>query len=114
MGWSTEPPFKTLKTSGIRSFRRTNRDLANAKTLLVGTKSDLRGQTDAREKANQEDITEQEAIEMAKTIKAVCYLETSAKTGDGVKKVFDEAIRAALKTEENGTPCCFPKKLLCF
>ena len=51
---------------------------------------------------------------MAKTIKAVCYLETSAKTGVGVKNVFDEAIRAALKTEENGTSCCFPKKLFCF
>ena len=33
---------------------------------------------------------------MAKDIKATRYMETSSKTGDGIKEALDEAIRASM------------------
>ena len=41
-------------------------------------------------------VSLQKAQEMAKSINAKRYLECSALTQDGLKNVFDEAIRAAL------------------
>ena len=42
---------------------------------------------------------------MAKEIKAVRYMETSSKTGEGIKELFEEAIRAAMNAETRD-PCC--------
>jgi len=68
--------------------------------ILVGTKSDLRNDVATmnvlREKG-QEPITSDEASKMAKSIDAVKYLECSALTQDGLKNVFDEAIRVVLR-----------------
>ena len=41
-------------------------------------------------------VSLQKAQEMAAKINAVKYMECSALTQDGLKNVFDEAIRAAL------------------
>ncbi|MES1912196.1 MAG: Rho GTPase protein rac1 [Cercozoa sp. M6MM] len=67
--------------------------------LLVGTKSDLRGDEATKQQLaakGQHIIAEEEALAMQKQIGAVKYLECSALTQEGLKNVFDEAIRAAL------------------
>jgi len=57
--------------------------------ILVGTKSDVRN-----EGGNL--IQEAQGMQTAKEVGAIMYLECSALTQDGLKRVFDEAIRAAL------------------
>mmetsp|Transcript_18385 Transcript_18385/g.31984 ORF Transcript_18385/g.31984 Transcript_18385/m.31984 type:complete len:195 (+) Transcript_18385:80-664(+) len=70
-----------------------------AKTLLVGTKCDLREdkKTIAKlESQNMTMVSKSEAEEMAKEIGAEGYYETSALTAAGVKAVFDAAIECVL------------------
>ena len=43
---------------------------------------------------------------MAKEIKATCYMETSSKTGEGIREVFDEAIKAAMVDGKTDPGCC--------
>eukprot|EP00744_Colponema_vietnamica_P002398 GILI01003770.1.p1 GENE.GILI01003770.1~~GILI01003770.1.p1 ORF type:complete len:192 (+),score=54.25 GILI01003770.1:84-659(+) len=67
--------------------------------LLVGTKSDLRQDEAAVSQLASkglEMISQVKSEQMAREIGAVKYLECSALTQDGLKNVFDEAIRAAL------------------
>ena len=67
--------------------------------LLVGTKSDLRNDQTMVLQLQAKGlhvITEQESQSRQREIGAVKYLECSALTQDGLKNVFDEAIRAAL------------------
>lgn len=59
--------------------------------LLVGLKTDLR---DDGSKQNQ--ITVEQAVELAKELKASRYCECSSLAQNGLKNVFDEAIRTAL------------------
>lgn len=67
--------------------------------IMVGTKSDLRNDQSMISKLQAKGlsvITEQEANQRTQEIGAVKYLECSALTQEGLKVVFDEAIRAAL------------------
>ena len=67
--------------------------------ILVGTKSDLRNDQSMISQLQSKGlhvISNEEAQNRAKEIGAVKYLECSALTQDGLKTVFDEAIRAAL------------------
>ena len=67
--------------------------------VLVGTKLDLREDKDTVEKLKEKHlapITFQEGIKMQKDIEAIKYIECSALTQNGLKNVFDEAIRAVL------------------
>jgi len=76
--------------------------------ILVGTKSDLREDQGMLQKLGSKGInmvSPDQAELRAKEIGAVKYLECSALTQDGLKTVFDEAIRAAL------TPRKKPKKV---
>jgi len=71
----------------------------NVPIILVGTKSDLRNdssmiQTLAAKGLHM--VTHEEAVGRQKEISAISYLECSALTQEGLKTVFDEAIRAAL------------------
>lgn len=71
--------------------------------VLVGTKSDLR---DDQEQISQLQskglhmVTQPAAEQMAQEIGAAKYLECSALTQEGLKAVFDEAIRAALQPKK--------------
>jgi GTPase SAR1 family protein len=60
--------------------------------LLVGTQADRR--TNATSQSNL--ISESEAMKLAQNIKASGYIECSAKSRDGVKAVFSEAVLVAL------------------
>uniref|UniRef100_A0A914UVU7 Uncharacterized protein n=1 Tax=Plectus sambesii TaxID=2011161 RepID=A0A914UVU7_9BILA len=76
--------------------------------ILVGTKGDLRD-----EEYPQNIVTREQAVEVARKIGAVQYLECSALTQKGLKRVFDEAMLAALgrfekpaKHDKNPFSCC--------
>merc|ERR1719273_45595 len=67
--------------------------------ILVGTKSDLRNDQEMQSELSRKGlkcVSAQEAQAMANEVGAVKYLECSALTQEGLKVVFDEAIRAAL------------------
>lgn len=74
----------------------------NTPMLLVGTKIDLRGDSEAMERLRergQSMITYEQGVGLAKEIGAVKYLECSALTQAGLKNVFDESIRAVLNPQ---------------
>jgi len=71
----------------------------NTPIILVGTKADLRNDQQALQKLQQQGqstISAAQADDLAKQVKAVKHVECSALTQEGLKTVFDEAIRAAL------------------
>jgi len=88
--------FENVKTKWVPEIQH---HAPNVPILLVGTKTDLRKdentikQLDSRQ---QSMVTIESAQRMAKEIGAVNFLECSALTQEGLKQVFDEAIRAAM------------------
>lgn len=68
--------------------------------LLVGLKQDRGDPHELRQlaKTSQHAITREEGEEVRKKIGAYKYLECSAKTGPGVREVFEHATRAAMLT----------------
>merc|ERR1712051_1152377 len=78
--------------------------------ILVGTKSDLRNDTETLSQLQGKGLSlveAREAAQMCEEIKAQKYLECSALTQEGLKAVFDDAIRAALtpKKKKSGGKC---------
>ena len=79
--------------------------------ILVGMKCDLRDpecQGTVREWKRMH--TFDEGVELARRIGAVDYMECSAKTGEGVKELFDEAVEVGyqhwLSPPSKEKPCC--------
>ena len=75
----------------------------------MGTCVDLRDDAATIEKlakTKQKPISFEEGTELAKEVGAVKYLECSAKTQEGLKDVFDEAILAALPPPTQDTKKC--------
>lgn len=71
----------------------------NSKIILVGTKIDLRDDKAALEKLaekGQTCLTYAQGEQLAKEIKAKCYMECSALTQKGLKNVFDEALKCVI------------------
>uniref|UniRef100_A0A0K0EWD0 Ras-related C3 botulinum toxin substrate 1 n=1 Tax=Strongyloides venezuelensis TaxID=75913 RepID=A0A0K0EWD0_STRVS len=67
--------------------------------ILVGTKIDLRDNAEARKTLDTENhmpISKSQGQKMANKIKAVTYLECSALTQQGLRQIFDEAVRCVL------------------
>ncbi len=63
--------------------------------LLIGTKTDLRGDTKVLTKIAKDGkraVIPEEAEQVAQQINALKYMECSALTRQGLKAVFDEAI----------------------
>ena len=65
---------------------------------MVGTKTDLRNDADVTQKVGQV-LQLNDGTSLAKELGAKSYVECSALTQDGLKNVFDEAIRAALSKD---------------
>jgi GTPase SAR1 family protein len=79
--------------------------------ILYGNKIDLREDAGVLERlaeSKQKMITHEMGMRMAKEIKAACYMEGSALTQQGLKAVFDTAIRISLqpKREQYALACC--------
>jgi len=81
----------------------------NVPIILVGTKSDLRGDSNRVSTLSAKGlhmVTHEESVTRQRDIGAVNYLECSALTQEGLKTVFDEAIRAAMnKPKPNNNKC---------
>ena len=68
--------------------------------ILVGTKVDLRNDEETIQSiAPEKPKSPQDGNSLANQIKAVAYVECSALTQSGLKKVFDEAIGAVINPE---------------
>jgi len=77
--------------------------------ILVGTKLDLRNDTATIEKlkaTGQQPISTEMGESLAKKIKAIRYIECSAKTGENLKMVFDEAVKAVLFNKQKKEKKC--------
>jgi len=94
--------FENVKTKWVPEIQH---HAPNVPILLVGTKSDLRKDDSTIKQLNsrnQQMVTIESAQRMSKEIGAVNFLECSALTQEGLKQVFDEAIRAAMATPKKG------------
>jgi len=90
------PSFNNVKSKWIPEIQH---HAPGVPVILVGTKSDLRNDRETQATLNQKNlqmVSAAEANDMVSQIKAVKYIECSALTQEGLKGVFDEAIRAAL------------------
>lgn len=67
--------------------------------ILVGNKTDLAGNESG---ANQRQVTQQEAEEWCHLNNVVRYVETSAKSGDGVERAFLEVAERIYRNIEAG------------
>jgi len=78
--------------------------------ILVGTKSDLRNDASMGAQLASKGlrvVSLEEAQQRSREIGAVTYMECSALTQEGLKTVFDEAIRASLtKKVQPSQSCC--------
>eukprot|EP01097_Dermamoeba_algensis_P008634 TRINITY_DN581_c0_g4_i1.p1 TRINITY_DN581_c0_g4~~TRINITY_DN581_c0_g4_i1.p1 ORF type:complete len:227 (-),score=56.68 TRINITY_DN581_c0_g4_i1:155-835(-) len=76
---------------------------SEAKILLVGTKTDLREDKATLEKLNGAELpTPEQAQKLAERLSMRGYFECSALTQEGLKRVFEEAIRAVIGTRDAG------------
>lgn len=92
----SNPSFKNVKLKWIPEI---NHHAPGVPIILVGTKADLRNdaETQAQLRAkNLSPVAQGEIEQMVNEVNAVKYIECSALTQEGLKNVFDEAIRAAL------------------
>jgi len=99
--------FENVKTKWVPEIQH---HAPNVPILLVGTKSDLRkdqATIDQLTSRQQALVRVEDAQRMAKEIGAVNFLECSALTQEGLKQVFDDAIRAAMSTpvKQGRKPC---------
>eukprot|EP01095_Lingulamoeba_sp_RSL-Kostka_P006464 TRINITY_DN2028_c0_g1_i1.p1 TRINITY_DN2028_c0_g1~~TRINITY_DN2028_c0_g1_i1.p1 ORF type:complete len:202 (-),score=77.84 TRINITY_DN2028_c0_g1_i1:143-748(-) len=90
------PSFENIKSKWNPEI---NHHCPEAKTLLVGTKIDLKEDKKTLERLRGEKTpTFEMGKELASEIGAEKYLECSALTQEGLRNVFDEAIRTVLRS----------------
>uniref|UniRef100_A0A1I7XXM7 Ras-related C3 botulinum toxin substrate 1 n=1 Tax=Steinernema glaseri TaxID=37863 RepID=A0A1I7XXM7_9BILA len=88
--------FDNVQTKWIPEIRH---HCPDAPILLIGTKQDLRDDSDTLRTLAAEGkapITKSQGQKVASRIKAVKYLECSALTQQGLKAVFEESVRAVI------------------
>ncbi|XP_059092842.1 rho-related protein racD-like [Tigriopus californicus] len=92
--------FSNLSSIWLKELRNFE---PNAKILLVGTKADLRGQTDGPNELDgdpdrNKEVSLKKIHKLVRDKKLANYVETSARRGgEDVDRVFHEAIRIVLK-----------------
>lgn len=74
--------------------------------VLIGCKKDLRNDEGTKRKLwesmGRHPLTEQDGMNAARELGLDAYLECSAKTGEGVKAVFEEATKISLDRANSG------------
>ena len=96
--------YENVKTKWVPEIKH---HCAEAPFIIVGTKADLRDDPEISSKVGQM-MGMEDGTKLAKEVGAVSYLECSALTQNGLKNVFDAAIRAALnadKPKKSGKGC---------
>eukprot|EP01083_Nonionella_stella_P070950 190180_1 len=89
--------FENVKVKWIPEIKH---HCPDAPFILVGTKADLRHDDSIRQRVTH--ITEiEDGEKLAKQVGAIKYAECSALTQEGLKEVFDGAIRAALNPKNS-------------
>jgi len=71
----------------------------NIPSILVGNKLDLRNDPETIERLSQKrmsPVTYEQGVQKAKELGALKYLECSSLTQQGIKEVFEEAVRVAI------------------
>jgi len=100
--------FDNIKT---KWYPEINHNCPSAKCILVGTKIDLREDKQTLENLKGEKLpTFEMGKKLAEEIRAECYLECSALTQEGLRRVFEEAIRAVIGRPEDINPKNVNKK----
>lgn len=84
-------------TQWLQDLRQIAED--GIEVILVGNKTDLAGQGSG---SNQRQVTRQEAEEWCRLNNVVRYVETSAKSGDGVERAFLEVAERIYRNIEAG------------
>lgn len=79
--------FESVKLFWIPEIRKLGR---RRPIVLVGTQVDLR-------RRNKDHIKVEEGQELARQIRAECFLECSAYTNEGVRQVFQTAVLSSLR-----------------
>jgi small GTP-binding protein len=90
--------YENVRTKWIPEIKH---HVEEAPFLIVGTKMDLRNDQEVLKKVGNP-ISTSEGESLAKELGARSYVECSALTQDGLKNVFDEAIRAAMSKDVGG------------
>ena len=76
---------------------------AEVAIVLVGTKSDLRDANEPDQFTGRvEPITAEMGQQLATTIGAIRFMETSARTRKGLTEIFDAAIETVLSSRKGG------------
>jgi len=92
----SQASFENVKTKWVPEIQH---HAPGVPILLVGTKSDLRKDSQTQKQLASRGtnmVTAEHAAGMSKDVGATKYLECSALTQEGLKQVFDDAIRAAM------------------
>jgi len=100
---------ETLRNVGLKWHPEIKHNSPNVPIILVGTKCDLKNDAatiNALKKKKGHPVTVEEATQAAREVQAYAYVECSALTQEGLKQVFDEAIRAALTNPVKKQTCC--------
>lgn len=101
------PPTSIMLTRRKKTqwVTEVNRNCPSAAIILVGLKSDIRRHARTVEKLRRHGkalVTPGQGEQLRESIGAARYLECSARTGDGVAEVLEEAARTALRVRNNG------------
>merc|ERR1711879_859202 len=89
----SNPSFKNVKLKWIPEI---NHHAPGVPIILVGTKADLRNDAETQAPLRAKNLSPVAQGEIEQMVNEVKYIECSALTQEGLKNVFDEAIRAAL------------------
>jgi GTPase SAR1 family protein len=92
--------FANVKNKWINEIKENS---PNVPILLVGTKIDLRDDESIIKelnKKNEEPITYEKGKELGEEIKAMYYIENSAKTQKGLSETFIKCVQIVLKPEK--------------
>lgn len=93
------PLSRTSRPNGFLKFPT----IAQQKNILIGTKVDQRSDPDFLENLKDKGlkpVATEQGEELAADIKALKYMECSAKDGQGLKNIFDFAIKSCLCTKK--------------